>query len=455
MNKTIRSANVLETTFIKMLHDSELYVRPYMRENRKWVLVRKGQAIRKTVVNTQEAVSLGFAFGQKHLESLDSYAAAAESYSKDDVFSKATARAGYYGRFDRFVQTLAAESGVIRQNSVVFDEAKAIASIRRWRQIFAASTFDYKCSARLRWVELKVKQIDLSPQVKLVRLTAKELNAREPISSEFRPEEPFEMGHSVEARCEYTIALDESLTVPLFNAASRALGRANEILVQIKSAIALATGNTISFDRIRLEGGFDQGGRHVLFDDRPRLHATLDSRNAEKVKTAFEWLGSISGDATLEAAHRRIVLGHSRWDLVDKIVDYVIACEAILLTNKDGQEAQGELSYQFALNGALLISRATRRRDLPQLRKRMKAAYSARSAIVHGAGHQKLLKAIRQGDFQDLGELAAFLAENLGAAFFWLLKLPVNERPYKRAAGWEEILWAPRASNNRSRSAAP
>ena len=90
-----------------------------------------------------------------------------------------------------------------------------------------------------------------------------------------------------------------------------------------------------------------------------------------------------------DTALHRFSVGASRRTNADKLVDFVIALESVLLSGIKS----GELSFRFRLNGAFyLSSRAQERLDIYN---RLKKLYELRSALVHGAkvpSYQELAK---------------------------------------------------------------
>lgn len=84
----------------------------------------------------------------------------------------------------------------------------------------------------------------------------------------------------------------------------------------------------------------------------------------------------------LDIALRRFNLAAAEERAEDRLLDLVIALEAILLHGSDKEELRGEKRFRFSLNGAYLLSseRQERRRIFKQLRE----AYDCRSKVVHG-----------------------------------------------------------------------
>src|SRR5207248_6035052 len=114
-------------------------------------------------------------------------------------------------------------------------------------------------------------------------------------------------------------------------------------------------GAPITFGQVELLGGFAAGGRPLtepdFFPERARLSRSI----ASQVGAMYKMLKDPSPDTVPGRALRRIVLGQRRKDYEDRLVDYVIAWEALLLTH-DGSPLMQELSYRFAVNGSVLLA---------------------------------------------------------------------------------------------------
>lgn len=88
-----------------------------------------------------------------------------------------------------------------------------------------------------------------------------------------------------------------------------------------------------------------------------------------------------SGAARFAFSIRRFNLAFGRRLLDDRIVDLVIAAEALFLSDLD-EKYRGELRYRFALRAAKFITHPTySERDIFRIAR---SAYDARSAVVHG-----------------------------------------------------------------------
>jgi Apea-like HEPN len=97
----------------------------------------------------------------------------------------------------------------------------------------------------------------------------------------------------------------------------------------------------------------------------------------------------------LDIAMRRYSYAHERHRLEDKIVDLLIAAEALFLSDQKEDPYKGEIRYRLSLRAAAFLAPEgeSRRRIFRQMR----AAYDLRSAVVHGTEAEKV-KLPRQPD---------------------------------------------------------
>jgi hypothetical protein len=194
-------------------------------------------------------------------------------------------------------------------------------------------------------------------------------------------------------------------------------------------------------------------------DNFSSVPAHVSGEAIKKFQSAFVLLRDAKDDRVLETAIDRYLLGRQRrehhphhvnqpnWD---KIVDYVIAMETLLLTSKEG--VFGELSYRLRLNGAALLSRCVSV-DVYQLYHVLKHLYELRSKVVHGADDDAIrkfaTKFLKQLEFEKVDQMrpmAQFMEVSkiveawMRAMFVWLAKLDPKERPYRKLNGWEQWL---------------
>ena len=131
---------------------------------------------------------------------------------------------------------------------------------------------------------------------------------------------------------------------------------------------------------------------------------------------------------------RRLVDGLGRTRPDDKIVDYAIGLEALLLHG-----TQGELSYRFALRGATVLKEVGE--DKKQAHQDLKDFYNARSKIVHGGSVKHLnLRAQSENGERMLRQIWMWYAEQ------GLTLKSATEKIDRRilASGRVEISWQAR-----------
>lgn len=109
-----------------------------------------------------------------------------------------------------------------------------------------------------------------------------------------------------------------------------------------------------------------------------------------------------------DIAVRRFNLGYERSRVEDKLIDYMVGFEALLLPG-----VKGEYGYRMSLRAAALLGEDPHRRAAVQ--KNVKKAYTVRSDIVHGSGKKhktiKLHEAVGCGERRSLVDREVTLAE--------------------------------------------
>jgi hypothetical protein len=189
--------------------------------------------------------------------------------------------------------------------------------------------------------------------------------------------------------------------------------------------------------------------------------ALLSTDDVALLQRTYAFLTDAEHDRVLQTAVDRFVVGKKRcehhpnrinqpnWD---KIVDYVIAMETLFLTVEGNAVAQ-ELAYRFRLNGSSLLRQCSDE-DVRVVFGALKHLYELRSKVVHGSDDVALLKPAARF-IRDLGIDSANHQHPLGRLMLvcrkveeWLTKVllhlasvPAPERPFRKAGGWEELLW--------------
>ena len=99
-------------------------------------------------------------------------------------------------------------------------------------------------------------------------------------------------------------------------------------------------------------------------------------------------------------AAKRFSYAHERHDWEDRIIDLLIAAEAIFLSQAG---SQGELKYRLKLHAAMFL--ATDSKTRKQIFEDMSLAYDLRSKIVHGTGElNSAISKIKKKEAVGLGE---------------------------------------------------
>lgn len=187
----------------------------------------------------------------------------------------------------------------------------------------------------------------------------------------------------------------------------------------------------------------------------------LTAENVDTIRKTYAFLQTAQADRVLRVAIDRFIVGKKQgnhhvnrinqpnWD---KLVDYVIALESLLLTVEDRAVTQ-ELSYRFRLNGASLL-RECGERDVQTTFHALKHLYDIRSRVVHGSDDVDILKTakklielldIDRPDYQHaLGRLIIVSDQVetwLRKVLFYLGSLAAADRPYRKKDGWEQLVW--------------
>jgi hypothetical protein len=250
--------------------------------------------------------------------------------------------------------------------------------------------------------------------------------------------------HPVEAVAVFQIPVDHTQPRALFNASNMATARAREIFQHVEEALLLAKSGMLELGPQTLSGGFIRHGTTTPHPSGPFPLASTELSRAEE-KRLLEVFRSLShstrGDKVLPRAVHRFSIGRKRRTLDDRIVDFVVACEALFLT-EGGNAIDQELSYRFSLNGSSLLHHASPAVARAQAFQQMKAAYSVRSSLVHGGDSSRVSKELAKGKFSDVGKLSEFLESSFRGCVVWLASRAPARRPYLQSGGWHRLLWS-------------
>ncbi len=437
----------LETKVAALLVNFEENMEPYILTAEKWVMLNKTQKQTKTVIDEKTSINISISRSHEIIKSLKSYKVASDAFDRDKVFSVANKMAGHWGTFDGILNDLLISTCKIVPNKIIFNHPRAISRLKQLREAFSKKHVKYIASTRMVGCTASLKQMELPDEVTLYRLSIKEQNDKQPIIQRFNPSglNDMAMGEkSLELELPVTVPVDHSEEGAIFKAHQEAVQSAKNIFNSILDAIFITLSGKAILSQIELHGVIDQLPICQTLQQEMLPHANINIRknDLDNISVAYDLLsGGKKGDKTLSRALHRFLLGRRRSDLVDKLVDYVIAWEALLLTQEGNAIAQ-ELSYRFSLNGASLLSAVDSKTDRFLSNKKMKSAYSARSTIVHGGGDADIQKVLSKGNFNDLQSLCDYLETSFRTSLFWLATLKPKDRPYRKHNGWEDLIWS-------------
>lgn len=438
---------LFESKLCELLRLCERTLRPVRFESQKWQLEGPAGMGTVTYVNIPRSVSVALAIAREDLRSTEEYQQAEVAFLGDAVLSGASSSGGAWTQFNSVVDYVLRNSATLQGNRIVVDYPRAVEVVEGYRDLLRQDLLDFVASTRLFGAKMSQKTFALSDGVTMHRLTRDEVNERMP------PNEPFGMVGGLdilrfgESRCELRVSLPVTVNrknqgshFEAFNTARRL---AQEVFESTLSAILMVkTGNLLLGDII-VSGGVPGlgGGQGLRTEPLPVSNLTIRTADIPKIKSAHKIVTErTGGDKTLERSARRFVLGCKRRIISDRLVDYVVAWESLLLTS-GGNSIEQELSYRFALNGASLVSRIQKNKAPQDLLAKFKASYVVRSKIVHGGSEEKIEQAASGGEFTSLMELSKFLETNYRIAIAWIAEQPKKSRPYVKAGGWEELIW--------------
>jgi hypothetical protein len=436
----------LEAKLAELLVDCESLLEPVRVFSRKWVILSSTHKQVRKFFDNKASLFHSYIRAHDRIAALKSFAIAKDAFERDNVFFNGEKKAGYSATFEAVLKYLIESAGQIRKRSVLIDHAEALRSLQSFRKALTSRHLKYDALARLFGVNLRCKSLSLPDGVTLYRLTQRERNERQPAIDLFRLygwEEHAIGDHPAEIRVSITVPVEHPEEGAFYKAKQNAASTASEIFSKTSQAILVATGGNVKVGAIDLKGGLEQLpiGKTIVKDIPFPKNVILGKSDVANIRVAYDLVsGGKRGDKILSRALHRFILGRQRADLIDKLVDYVIAWEAVLLT-QDGTPITQELSYRFALNGASIICRTERGSDPSMYHRKMRSAYLTRSSIVHGGEDKDRDKALKIGDFKNLRELCDFLENNFRRVVFWLASMKADIRPYRQHGGWELLIW--------------
>jgi len=383
---------------------------------------------------------------------LPSYKKFYTSLFEDEVFRYGLKKIGRWCTVDTLIEWMITKSVKMERDSFIIDSDKAKAYLENFRNTLSLKHASYTIYRRILGLELDMDKIELDEGTSIVRLNEEDLNRQMLRVSVLDIGMPYLdlTRHHGEVRC----SLSQNVKKIKSNLL-RPSGETKEALLnmtdRVFSALILVKEGMIEVGPYSIK--IDTAGNESLMDEEETMISQfmlLVFRNKIKIKEedlpllkeAYRRVTEIYLEGgVLLSALKRFILGSRRLNPEDRFIDYVIACESLLLTI-GGKPGNTELAYRFAANGSSVlywVSAGAITRD--EGFSFMKGVYDCRSIIVHGGDEKTFKKALEKSEVSDISGLAEKLGEYLRKTILWLARIDINLRPYKEKGGWEKMLW--------------
>ena len=372
--------------------------------------------------------------------------------SEDSVFLYGLPRVGQWCNGDTLVEWMVSKAVKIDGDKFEIDSSRGKLYLENFYTTLGFKKFTYTIHQRILGLEMTVDKITLDEDTELVLLGKEELNREMPRISMLDIGMPYLdlTRHPVEVRCSVTQS-GKKIKSNLFRPPAGA--KENLILMSEKvfSALSLTKKGMIEQGPYSIK--FKAAGNEELVEEEEtmlsqfmllvfRNKIRINEEDLPCLKRSYKAVSKIFAEGkVLHAALKRYILGSKRLSPEDKLVDYVIAWESLLLT-VGGMPATNELSYRFAANGSSVLHWVSGgKAEREEAFELMRTVYGCRSTIVHGGEEKRLLKVMSKIKVEDLSALADDVGENLRKAILWFSEIEEVKRPYKEKGGWEKLLW--------------
>lgn len=266
----------------------------------------------------------------------------------------------------------------------VFDKRYA-----RLESFILTKTLDYEATILLVGVDFGFEEIELTPDTRIVRLSDDEcwdygsiglLRGLAPHFDDYVS--PGSPRHALRIRHNMPKRLDGHNEDTWLEASTAWQSRLSNARERLATAVSLIKPTTFRFGGTATKC-LTFGLPNTVFPSSYELfHSTVNFSPGEvgDLKMFWQKVDPLPNlHSSLTTALRRLRYASERQRAEDKIIDSMIAAEAILLADKD----QSELQYRFSLRGSWYLSEeigSVRRMEVDFL----KTAYNARSIIAHG-----------------------------------------------------------------------
>ncbi|HMM78413.1 MAG TPA: HEPN domain-containing protein [Pyrinomonadaceae bacterium] len=374
-------------------------------------LIAEGKGTKYPYDDWSAAPEFPFIFSKTELKELPAYRHCLESLQADEIIiHQLNNMVGINSRRSR---TSDVEGLMVRlphlgvyRNRIRFNEEHFETEYAAFESAFYEDSFVYEAIAPLQG-PVFAESIKLESEVEICRLNQFDLS---PLTKNDMDEDSIIFGNALWAiKTQYRIPKVIGDEVPIETDKTKEdesrRDQANDVLDRVLACLRLL-GVPNAYPQVllhRTKSWLFHDVREYSTRHRPSTQFSWEL-DADFTRTCTEFWAKLQSQIVqrhhlIIQAIKRFNYAHERHDWEDKIVDLLIAAEAIFLSQSGGS---GELSYRLKLNAAMFLASDARSRK--QVFDDMDRAYSLRSKIVHGADYTEIKKEIEKKEAVGLGE---------------------------------------------------
>jgi len=253
---------------------------------------------------------------------------------------------------------------------------------------FYQDTLEYRFLALLDNFQMENERIELSPKFSIIKIPKQEKEEMLSLSWQFGPFCSYQMMPSDNYAFEFYVEVpkvigDTSSTHKEENMPSWV---ADKQFNEARSALRLFKNGAVSLVDIYMKPARwePSGGISIAHSAAPRVSGILYKLPKEELPIFLKFWHFFQGvrkrkQNRAEVALRRFNFGYERVRPEDKLIDWLIGFEALLLKKDEGHQ---ELEHRLALRGSALLGKSADEKK--RIFRELKTAYKERSSIVHG-----------------------------------------------------------------------
>jgi hypothetical protein len=275
------------------------------------------------------------------------------------------------------------------QGGLSFDEFTFEKLYERVEDYFYRDMLEYRYLAPLHNFRMEAERLELGPKFSIIKIPKEE---KEEILSSFSQFPLFDLPYQARPFDEYAFEFYHK-TPKMFGDISEAPKEGvlpsqivRKEFDEVCSALRLFKSGAVGYDYIRIKPTCwtVHGGSYTTSSIAARLpigaQYTLSNEEASDFLKFWHFFKKArqKKQNRTEIAIRRFNFGYERVRPEDKLIDWMIAFEALFLRRGERQE----LEHRLALRGSTLLGKSSE--DRKQIFEELKVAYGERSNIVHG-----------------------------------------------------------------------